>query len=305
MNTSPLVSILMNCYNGGKYLQESIDSVVNQTYQNWELIFWDNRSNDNSSEIFLKYKDPRLYYYLSPAFTTLGDARVMASKKIKGKWLGILDTDDIWENDKLTKQITAINNNKLQSNLLGLVYCKTMEIDKNSVIVKKLCPKEYLEAGMPEGRILHDLLLKGNFIPSPSMLINANVFLSIGGFPKGYSHASDYYISCAISSKADVICVDEYLAKYRIHDDNNSHKEKVISLEEQLKIFNIWKKHINASSKEKEGRVKQLNTLAGLMIIKYEKQFIKGLLRILKKGNLFYGIKNILSELKKFFTITN
>ena len=52
MNNTPLVSILMNCFNGDRYLRESIDSVINQTYQNWELIFWDNQSTDKSKDIF-------------------------------------------------------------------------------------------------------------------------------------------------------------------------------------------------------------------------------------------------------------
>ena len=58
----PLVSILMNCYNGEKYLHEAIDSVLAQTYKNWELIFWDNRSSDRSAEIFKSYNDKRLKY---------------------------------------------------------------------------------------------------------------------------------------------------------------------------------------------------------------------------------------------------
>ena len=64
MTDNPLISIIMNCYNGEKYLQESLDSVINQTYKNWELIFWDNQSKDKSSEIFKSYKDKRLKYFL-------------------------------------------------------------------------------------------------------------------------------------------------------------------------------------------------------------------------------------------------
>ena len=52
---TPLVSIIMNCYNGEKYLSEALDSVLEQTYQNWELIFWDNQSVDKSAEIFKNY----------------------------------------------------------------------------------------------------------------------------------------------------------------------------------------------------------------------------------------------------------
>ena len=54
--TSPLVSVIMNCFNGEQYLRKAIDSVIAQTYQNWELIFYDNQSIDNSAEIFKKYK---------------------------------------------------------------------------------------------------------------------------------------------------------------------------------------------------------------------------------------------------------
>lgn len=61
-DVQPLVSVIMNCYNGSKYLKESIDSVLNQTYSNYEIIFWDNQSTDNSAEIFNSYTDSRLKY---------------------------------------------------------------------------------------------------------------------------------------------------------------------------------------------------------------------------------------------------
>lgn len=86
----------MNCYNGEKYIREAIDSVINQTYENWELIFWDNQSSDSSAKRFLEYDDPRLKYFCAQKHTELGDARVEAMNKAKGSWVGILDVDDIW-----------------------------------------------------------------------------------------------------------------------------------------------------------------------------------------------------------------
>ena len=74
----PLVSILMNCYNGEKYLREAIESVLSQTFQNWGLIFWDNRSTDRSADIFKEYKDLRLKHYLAPEHTDLGGGRAKA-----------------------------------------------------------------------------------------------------------------------------------------------------------------------------------------------------------------------------------
>ena len=68
MNNQPLVSVIMNCYNGQKYLKEAIDSIYKQTYKNWEIIFWDNFSKDASAKIAKSY-DYRVKYFL-PAETT-------------------------------------------------------------------------------------------------------------------------------------------------------------------------------------------------------------------------------------------
>src|SRR4051812_4427129 len=85
----PLVSIIMNCYNGGPYLRAAIDSVIGQTYQNWELVFWDNQSTDDSATICLGYGDPRIRYLRAPVHTLLGPARVEAMKHVKGQFVGV------------------------------------------------------------------------------------------------------------------------------------------------------------------------------------------------------------------------
>ena len=86
MNDKPLVSILMNCYDGEKYLSEAIDSVYSQTYQNWEIVFWDNASTDSSSNIAKSY-DERVRYYLAPKNTSLGEARNFALQRVRGKYI--------------------------------------------------------------------------------------------------------------------------------------------------------------------------------------------------------------------------
>ena len=71
MDKEPLVSIIVNCYNGEKYLDDSLKSIINQSYKNWEVIFWDNLSTDNSKSIFNKYKDKRFKYFLSDKHSIL------------------------------------------------------------------------------------------------------------------------------------------------------------------------------------------------------------------------------------------
>ena len=120
MSEQPLVSVVINCFNGEKYLKEAVDSVINQTYKNWEIIFWDNQSTDKSAEIFKSYQDKRLKYYLATSHTKiLYEARNNALKKTNGDFIAFLDVDDWWLPDKLEQQIPLFSDS-----VVGLVYGK-------------------------------------------------------------------------------------------------------------------------------------------------------------------------------------
>jgi glycosyltransferase involved in cell wall biosynthesis len=95
MTDKPLVSVIINCYNSEKYLNEIIESLIAQTYENWEAIFWDNCSNDSTSDIIANYNEPRFRYVLAEQHTTLGQARNLAMTLIKGELFCFLDSDDI------------------------------------------------------------------------------------------------------------------------------------------------------------------------------------------------------------------
>ena len=112
MKREPLVSVIMNCHNGAKYLKDSVESLMSQTYKNWELIFWDNKSFDSSKKIIKKFKDKRIKYFKSEKFQNLYHSRNLAIKKAKGKYVGFLDVDDLWERNKLKKQMKYFLENK-------------------------------------------------------------------------------------------------------------------------------------------------------------------------------------------------
>ena len=101
-----LISVIINCYNGEKYVKNAIQSVIRQKYQNWELIFWDNQSTDNSKKIFKSFSDERLKYFYSENNTTLYEARNNASKIAKGEYIGFIDCDDEWYDDYLSSRKT-------------------------------------------------------------------------------------------------------------------------------------------------------------------------------------------------------
>ena len=138
----------MNCYNGEAYLCESIESVLSQTYKNWELIFWDNKSEDKSAEIFKSYKDKRFKYYYASQHTSLYDARNQAIEKSSGEFVAFLDTDDFWAKDKLELQIPFFKDLEV-----GVVYGNLF------IVNEKLNTKKiFLKRKKPRGFILSDLL---------------------------------------------------------------------------------------------------------------------------------------------------
>ena len=287
----------MNCYNGEKYIREAVESVINQTYENWELIFWDNQSSDSSAKIFLEYDDCRLKYFYAKKHTELGDARVEAISKAKGSWVAILDVDDIWFKKKLEYQVDIINKSLNDGVELGLVYGKVLEINERGIEVGELSHINYKNKTLPNGMILKELLLKGNFIMSPSILFSMNAFKQIGGFPKGYLNASDYYISCAISSIYRVGVVNKYVAKYREHQNNLTLNQKVIAFEEQLMTFNKWVKYVDVNDFQKIKRIKELNVMVAFMEMKYKNNYIKGAKLILLHGSFLLAIKIVIKYL--------
>jgi len=227
-NNQPLVSIIMNCYNGEDFLHQSIESVLSQTYKNWELIFWDNRSNDKSSKIFKSYDDERLKYYCAPEHTLLSQARNEAIKKSSGEFISFLDVDDFWEKDKLTLQIPLFKNLKV-----GVVYGNLF------IINEKLNTKKiFLKGKKPKGFILDELLK--NYCTSLVTLVIRKSFLNTYDqiFDKSFHIMGDFDLIIRMSTKYQFDCVEKPIAFYRIHKKN----ESLINKSKQIEELKTWYK---------------------------------------------------------------
>jgi glycosyltransferase involved in cell wall biosynthesis len=225
----PLVSVIMNCYNGEQYLREALDSVMAQTYQNWELVFWDNQSTDRSAEIYSSYSDPRLVYYYSNEHTGLGQARVEAIKLAKGEWLGILDTDDFWHYNKLSSQLKLLESVE-QMDQVGFIFSKWKIIGDNDETIES--PKNKFD----EKLLFENLLLK-NFILFSSVLINRKAYQHLGGISQFFNHSYDYDLLLRLSKSYKGLYLDEISAYYRIHPQNLSKTQFIQSFEEDFAII--------------------------------------------------------------------
>ena len=106
-----LVSIIMPTYNCAKFIGKTIESVIAQTYENWELIIVDDCSKDNTEEVVSKYKDNRIKYHRLENNSGAAVARTEAMKKARGSYMSFLDSDDLWKKYKLEKQLEFMNKN--------------------------------------------------------------------------------------------------------------------------------------------------------------------------------------------------
>ena len=100
-----LVSIIMPNYNSAKYVKATINSVLNQTYENWEILFVDDCSTDNSVEIVEGFQDERIRIFRNEKNSGAAVSRNLALREAKGKWIAFLDSDDLWDPQKLEKQL--------------------------------------------------------------------------------------------------------------------------------------------------------------------------------------------------------
>ena len=225
-NNQPLVSIIMNCYNGENFLHESIKSVLSQTYENWELIFWDNRSNDKSAEIFKSYNDKRFKYYYTSKHTLLSEARNEAIKRASGEFIAFLDTDDFWEKDKLELQMPLFDDLKV-----GVVYGNVFCINE-----KLNTKKIFLKSKKPKGFILEELLK--NYCTSLASLVIRKSFLN--NYQPAFDHSfhivGDFDLVIRMSVKYKFDCIEKPIASYRIHEKN----ESLLNRSRQIKELKNW-----------------------------------------------------------------
>ncbi len=106
-----LISIIMPTYNCAKFIKETIQSVINQTYENWELVIVDDCSNDNTEEIVASFNDKRIKYHRLEKNSGAAVARTTAMKMATGNYMAFLDSDDLWKDNKLEKQLEFMKKN--------------------------------------------------------------------------------------------------------------------------------------------------------------------------------------------------
>ena len=281
INEQPLVSIIMNCYNGETYLRESINTVISQTYENWELIFWDNQSEDGSQKIFKSYNDPRFKYYCANRHTSLYEGRNLAIEKSKGDLIAFIDTDDLWKENKLELQIPYFNDLEV-----GLVFSNYWVIKKK--IEKK---KLYTNQKLPSGSI-YDNLIENYNIGIITSIIRKKYYLKLEKkFDKRFTIIGDFDLFLRLSKLCLFKSIQEPLAYYRLHGKNLS----TINVEKEIDELDIWLKENKLNlNKLQLKKIKKGVDQRRFLQMKMEGRLKESLIMLLKLKVNPFKIKNLI-----------
>lgn len=204
-----MVSIITPAFNSEKFIAETIQSVLAQTYQNWELLIVDDCSTDKTAEIISRFQDSRIKYFHN--YTNKGSAfsRNLALQKAKGKWIAFLDSDDLWHPEKLEKQIEFMKKNNYRFSYTN--YCEIDETSKERGILisgPEVITKKMMTAYCWPGclTVMYDAEFLG-------LMQTADIKIN-----------EEYALWIKITQKTNCYLLKENLAKYRRHKGSLTSK---------------------------------------------------------------------------------
>lgn len=229
-----LVSVLMPVYNSSRFLDTAIQSILKQTFTNFEFILIDDGSTDNSLDIIKSYLDPRIKVIVHEKNMGLIYTRNESVEIATGKYLAFLDSDDIALPQRLEKQVDFMERNPDYA-IVGS-WIKTIDINDNvsDNTIRYTSPPE----------VIPSILLFKNYFTTSSVIVRKST-LPEKPFQKDFPIAEDYNVWIGIADKHKVWNLQEVLIHYRVHNENISFvlKEKMIELDHlqlsrQLSKFN-------------------------------------------------------------------
>ncbi len=279
----PLVSIVIPTYNHANYLGRALQSVLDQTYKNWEAIVIDNHSTDDTSKVVERYKHPRIKYIKISNQGVIAKSRNAGILAAKGEWIAFLDSDDWWDVDKLRTCAEHFNNQ------VDLIY-HDLEIMGSA---RQFFNRKIVKTRKLKKIILIDLLVNGNAISNSSVIVKKKMLEKINFIDerKALVGSEDYNTWLKISNLTDqFLYLPKKLGYYLIHDQSISQKNMSssyqIATNKFLSVLNSEQKiKLDAHIKYLSGRFNYLN-------LNYKKA-LKDLLFVIRYSSLKLKVKSL------------
>jgi len=245
MKSNPRVSVILTSYNHAKFIKESIESVLNQSFQDFELIIWDDCSTDNSWDIILSFDDPRIHPFRNETNLSGGVIRKAIEEVVEGDYIAIHHSDDIWESSKLEKQVNFLDNNQNYEAVFTLVNI----IDEAGEIYTN---KDHLYSQIFDqpNRSRHEWLryffFNGNALCMPSVMFHKSIYMKVDAC-LGLYQLPDFSLWVQFCLFGEIFILQEKLVGFRIREDAENWSgdrtdTRIRTQFETLKIFDHYKK---------------------------------------------------------------
>lgn len=228
MKSEELVSIITPTYNCGRFIAETIECVLAQTYQNWEMLIVDDCSTDNTAQVVRQYNDPRIKYHCLKQNSGAAVARNEALKMAKGRWIAFLDSDDLWAPNKLERQIEF-----MLANGYSFTYHEYDEIDEQG--------RKFGHLISGPKKISHFGMVSYCWPGCLTVIYDANTIglIQIPPIKKN----NDYAMWLLVSQKAKCYLLKDVLASYRKRDGSISNHSYMSLIKWHYRLFKSVTSH--------------------------------------------------------------
>ncbi|HJO93754.1 MAG TPA: glycosyltransferase family A protein [Victivallales bacterium] len=279
--TRPKVSVCIPVYNNTTYIQETVRSILNQTYKDFEIIIIDDGSPDESTwELVSAFQEPVKAF--KQKNQGIAGAKNACVEKASGEYIAFCDHDDLWEPDKLEKQVKILDEN----GEIGFVFTGFTRFNKKEGEIKTLSQKI-------DSRDVFASLLKKSYIYTSTLLIRRSLWNKAGGYNTTFTLADDLEFHLRLAYNAKPYCLSEPLMLYRLHTSNTSRSSasKAKYPYELERIYTYWLSVENLTAAQRKCLKKRLGKcyfdMAKLAIEKSDKpKYMKLLKKAVKEDRL-------------------
>ena len=232
---SPLISTIIPTFNSGKFIKDTIESIFNQTYNNIEIIVFDDNSTDSTIKICESFSRYSNFKLIKAGYHTgnIAKARNFAINNSNGEYVAFLDSDDLWEQNKIEEQMKYTDDN-------DFICSNAKVIDENNNIISEV----YFSNIVDLDKIRITDLLIDNLVITSSVLSKKELIIKAGYFSESLGNlAEDYALWLNIVKINEIKYIKESLTRYRRHKSNSSFKDdlyRVEMLKETVKLRNQY-----------------------------------------------------------------
>ncbi len=247
MPRNPKISVVLPVYNGEKYLREAIDSILKQTFNDFELLIISDGSTDGSHEIINEYSDDRVHFIKNEKNEGLIFTLNRGLKEARGEYIARMDQDDISTRDRLQEQYDFLERNPGVALAGG--WAEVIDENNNHLGYKRSPSEYYL--------IKFELLFRNPFIHS-TIFFRKEIIQKLGGYNKDYEHAEDYELYSEMSDKYKIVNIPKILLRFRIHSQSIGQVPKTKEIQEETRK-KIVLNNINSYYKLAQGDIDIIN----------------------------------------------